>query len=232
MTYNNIHSGIFLRRSNRFVAEVEINGKVELCHVKNTGRCAELLLHGTNVCINKSGNLNRATAYDLVVVYKGGRLVNIDSTAPNKAFLRHLQEKNFVPEATLIKPEAKHGGSRFDFYVEAGERKILIEVKGVTLENDGIALFPDAPTQRGVRHVEHLARVVLDGYEAYVVFIIQMAQIQHFEPNYAMHKEFGAALEKAYNAGVKIHAFDCEVTPNAMKISSSVPVILGGHDEN
>lgn len=223
MNYNDVCEGVFLRRPNRFIAEVEIDGIIENCHVKNTGRCKELLLPGAKVYLNKSHNPNRTTKYDLTGVWKGERLVNIDSSAPNCAFRHYLQTGKYINDIILIKSEAGYGKSRFDFYVEAAD-KILIEVKGVTLEKDGIALFPDAPTERGIKHLKALAESVDRGYEAHIVFVIQMRGVHHFEPNYNTHPEFGAALIAAQRAGVKIRAFDCEVTPDSLIIGDSVEV--------
>jgi len=156
LIYNNICEGIFRSRVNRFVAEVEIDGHVERCHVKNTGRCRELLISGAKVYLNQSDKPERATKYDLITVLKGGRLINMDSQAPNHAFLEYLQSGQYFDDIVLIKPEAKYGGSRFDFYVEIVNSKTLIEVKGVTLEKDDIASFPDAPTERGIKHLHEL----------------------------------------------------------------------------
>jgi len=228
MIYNNIHEGIFKARPNRFIAEVLINGQIERCHVKNTGRCAEILLLDAKVYVNQSGNPNRSTKYDLVAAYKDGRLINIDSQAPNKVFREHLEMGRFIEGVTLIKPEYKHGGSRFDFYIETNNRKILIEVKGVTLEHDGVVLFPDAPTQRGVKHLRHLIQATREGYEAYVVFVVQMSGegISHFTPHYAMHQEFGDVLAEAQSAGVNIVAFDCIVTPGSLTINNPMELRL------
>ena len=226
MRYKTTHKGIFRSRPNRFIAEVEIDGKVHQCHIKNTGRCKELLIPGAEVILNQPDNPNRATKYDLIAVWKGSRLINIDSQAPNHAFKEYLQTGQYISGITLIKPEAKFGGSRFDFYVEAANRKIFIEVKGVTLEKDGIALFPDAPTERGVKHINELAGSIQDGYEAHVVFVIQMKGIRRFEPNYEIHHEFGAALVKAHAAGVKVGALDCTVTADSLSIGDDVPIKL------
>jgi len=226
MVYEKIREGIFLRRPNRFIAEVEINGVTEICHVKNTGRCKELLVPGARVFVNQANNPSRSTKYDLIAVYKGERLINMDSNAPNRAFGEHLRQSGFIPDAALIKPEAKCGGSRFDFYIEAGKRKAFIEVKGVTLEENGIAMFPDAPTERGIKHLNELARCVAEGYEAYVVFVIQMEGVKHFTPNYITHPEFGAALKAAINAGVKAVALDCLVTAGTMEINCRIPIKL------
>ncbi|MCL1981935.1 MAG: DNA/RNA nuclease SfsA [Clostridiales bacterium] len=225
MTYKNIQEGIFQRRPNRFIAEVEIGGQIETCHVKNTGRCKELLVPGVRVFVNKAASLSRKTQYDLVSVWKGSRLVNMDSQAPNLVFLEHLRQGEFIEGITHIKAEAKHGGSRFDFYVEAGARKAFIEVKGVTLEENDVAMFPDAPTERGVKHLSELAKCVAEGYEAYVVFVIQMKGIKHFTPNYKTHPEFGAALAAAMDAGVNAAAFDCVVSAGELTVDSRVPIL-------
>jgi len=228
MIYQNIHEGVFEARPNRFIAEVLINGQIELCHVKNTGRCAEILLPDTKVYVSQSDKPNRSTKYDLVAAYKGGRLINIDSQAPNKVFREYLEMGRFIEGITLIKPEYKHGGSRFDFYVETDSRKILIEVKGVTLEHSGVVMFPDAPTQRGVKHLRHLIQATKEGYEVYVVFVVQMCGegISHFAPNYAMHQEFGDVLAEAKSIGVNIVVFDCIVTLDSLTINNPIEVRL------
>jgi sugar fermentation stimulation protein A len=226
MTYANTMTAIFLSRPNRFIAHVELNGETVVAHVKNTGRCKELLIPGARVVLQKSEAPGRKTGYDLIAVWKGGRLVNIDSQAPNRVFLEHLQSGRYIDGVTLIKPEVKYGGSRFDFYVEAGERKIFIEVKGVTLENDGVVLFPDAPTERGVKHLNELARCVGEGYEAQAVFVIQMSGARYFTPNNETHPAFGAALVAAQKAGVKVVALDCAVTENSLTIGQPVAVKL------
>ena len=226
MVYENIREGIFLRRPNRFIVEVEINGVTEICHVKNTGRCKELLVPGARVFVNQSNNPARSTKYDLIAVYKGERLINMDSYAPNRAFGEYLRQGWFLPGAEIIKPEAKYGGSRFDFYIEAEKRKVFIEVKGVTLEENGVAMFPDAPTERGIKHLDELARSVADGYDAYVVFMIQMEGVKHFTPNYKTHPEFVEALKAAINTGVKAAAFDCLVTASTMEINCRIPIKL------
>ena len=226
MTYNNIHKGIFRSRPNRFIAEVEMDGWLERCHVKNTGRCKELLVPGATVYINQADNPNRTTKYDLVAVYKGDNLVNIDSQAPNHVFHEYLQTGRYIDGITTIKPEAKYGSSRFDFYVETKGRKIFVEVKGVTLEQEGVALFPDAPTERGIKHLNELTQSIQDGYEAHVVFTIQMKGIRHFVPNYETHSEFADALVKAQAAGVKVSALDCVVTSDSLTVDCPVPVML------
>jgi sugar fermentation stimulation protein A len=230
MIYNNIRKGQFISRPNRFIAKVEIEGKIEACHVKNTGRCKELLISGVTVYVDQAVNFGRATKYDLVSVYKGEQLVNIDSQAPNKVFLEHLQSDRYIEDVTHIQAEVKHGTSRFDFYVEAGQRKIFVEVKGVTLEEDGVALFPDAPTLRGVKHLNELIVCIKDGYEAHVVFVIQMCGPQYFTPNNKTHSAFGRALIAAKAAGVKITALDCMVTENALSVRDKVPIKLDSEE--
>jgi len=224
MKYDNIVEGIFLARPNRFIAYVEINGAVEVCHVKNTGRCAELLIPGARVFLQRSDNPARKTKYDLIAVYKGEMLINMDSQAPNKAVAE------FIPQlfegVTLIKPEAKHGDSRYDFYIEAGERKIYMEVKGVTLEEDGVALFPDAPTERGVKHLNGLMSCVEEGFEAAALFVIQMKGVREFRPNVRTHPAFGEALRCAAEAGVRVYAMACRVTPDEMIIDKPVAVCI------
>lgn len=226
MTYADILTAAFLSRPNRFVAEVEMDGKIEIAHVKNTGRCKELLVPGARVVLNRAGNPLRSTQYDLVAVYKGERLINMDSQAPNQVFAEFLRSGEYIEGVTLVKPEVKYGGSRFDFYVEAGTRGIFIEIKGVTLEENGIVMFPDAPTERGVKHLGELARSVGEGYEARVVFVVQMRDVCFFTPNSRAHPRFGAALSAAKAAGVTVAAFDCEVAENSLRISKPVEIRL------
>lgn len=240
MKYKQIVKGRFLERPNRFIALVELAGQTEKCHVKNTGRCRELLMPGTEVWLEKSSNPNRKTAYDLVGVNKNGTLINMDSQAPNKAVLEWLEKSCDFSEAqgagglfsniTYIKPECKYGSSRIDFYVEAKQeeklRKIFIEVKGVTLEEEGIARFPDAPTERGIKHMLELQKAVEEGYEAYVLFVIQMKGIYAFEPNDRTHPQFGETLRQVRDAGVGVLAYDCRVTPEEMELDQPVRVEL------
>lgn len=226
MHYSNTRTAEFISRPNRFIAHVELDGQEVLCHVKNTGRCRELLVPGTGVLLEENHNPGRKTRYDLIAVWKGKRLINIDSQAPNKVFHEWVQEGHFVPHVSLIKPEYRLNGSRLDFYIEAGERKILVEVKGVTLEEDGIVLFPDAPTERGVRHIHELVGAGATGYEAFMVFIIQMKGVRYFTPNYKTHLEFGEALKTAEGLGVNILALDCDVTGDSIKAGKKVPVRL------
>ena len=226
MKYANVSKGLFIRRTNRFVADVEMPGGVERVHVKNTGRCKELLISGATVCLSATENPNRATKYDLVAVEKGNRLVNIDSFAPNIAFGEFLRSGHDLRDMTVVKPEARYGTSRFDFYVEAESRRIFIEVKGVTLEENGVVMFPDAPTERGVKHLDELGHCIRDGYEARVVFVVQMSEVLYFTPHRVMHPAFGDALDRAKCAGVVIEAFDCLVTPDSLAIDSAVKVRL------
>ncbi len=224
MNYENIVKGNFISRPNRFIANVEINGKTEVCHVKNTGRCKELLTENAAVYLQKSDNPSRKTKYDLIAVEKGSLLINIDSNAPNKAAAEYLR-KAFGKDAH-IKPEQTYGDSRIDFYVEKDKEKWLIEVKGVTLEENGSAFFPDAPTERGVKHIKELCKAISEGYNAAILFIIQMKGIKDFSPNDKTHPEFGEALREAAKKGVIIKAVDCIVTPNSMIADREVKIIL------
>ncbi len=226
MKYDHIKMGRFINRPNRFIAHIEIDGQTEICHVKNTGRCKELLIPNRAVFVQEANAPHRKTKYDLIAVYKGHELVNIDSQAPNKIFLEWLQHGYLFSQEAVIKPEAKYGNSRFDFYVEDGDRKAYIEVKGVTLEENGVALFPDAPTARGVKHVNELGACLQEGYEAYIVFIIQMKGVDSFSPNLKTHEAFGTALALAEAGGVNILALDCKVTPDTIEADAFVPVKL------
>lgn len=223
MRYDNIVKGKFLSRPNRFIAYVEIDGQVEKCHVKNTGRCRELLVEGCEVYLDRAKNPERKTRFDLIAVKKGGRLINMDSYAPNLAAGEFLLK--LFPDS-IIKSEYTYGNSRFDFYIEDNKRKILLEVKGVTLENDGVVMFPDAPTERGVKHVGELIKCIDEGYEAYILFVIQMDKVKYFTPNIATHPEFGDILKKAAEKGVNILAYDCTVTPESMEIGCPVEIRL------
>lgn len=222
MKYNNIVKGRFISRPNRFIAHAEIDGKEEICHVKNTGRCRELLVPHAEIILEKPDNPNRKTKYDLVSVYKNGRLINMDSQAPNKIAAELLAK--LFPDF-LIKPEQKYKNSRFDFYMESENKKAFVEVKGVTLENDNIVMFPDAPTERGVKHIRELVEAVKDGYDAYILFIIQMNGVKYLTPNYQTHREFGETLRTAEKNGVKIMAYDCIVNENEVTADKPVKVI-------
>ena len=226
MNYDNILEGKFISRPNRFIAHVEINGKVEICHVKNTGRCKELLTPSATVFVEENNNPNRKTKFSLIGVIKGKRMINMDSQVTNKVVHEWILKGNLFAEVTLIKPEKKYNNSRFDFYIETENRKIFIEVKGVTLESEGIVKFPDAPTERGVKHVKELCDCIKDGYEAYIIFVIQMKDVLHFEPNIETHKEFAEVLKEAAKKGVNIIAVDCEVKEDSINIRDYVKVII------
>ncbi len=226
MKYDRIETGRFLERPNRFIAYIEINGVQETVHVKNTGRCAELLVPGAEVYVQKTDNPERKTQWDLIGVKKGRRLVNMDSQIPNRVVEEWLRAGNLFPQADLIKPEKTYKQSRFDFYIEEGERKIFMEVKGVTLEQEGIVKFPDAPTERGVKHIQELCEAVREGYEAYILFVIQMDKVKYFTPNMKTHPAFGEALVKAQEAGVQILAYDCQVKKDQICMGKVVPVVL------
>lgn len=224
MKYKNITYAKFLERKNRFVAHVEFDGKVETVHVKNTGRCKELLLPGSEVAIAKTDNAARKTQYDLIAVYKNGLgWVNIDSQAPNQVMKEWLNNSPpLFKNITLLKPEYSYGKSRVDFYLECGSRKILIEVKGCTLEIDGVGYFPDAPTERGVKHLYGLAEAVSKEYECYIAFVIAMPGVRKVLPNIKTHPEFGKALEAAKEAGVRVLYLPCNVSPDKLSISDIV----------
>ena len=218
MKYKQIVRGTFIERPNRFIAKVNIAGKTETVHVKNTGRCRELLVPGATVYLEAGDNPERKTAYDLVAVQKQDRLINMDSQAPNKVVEEWLLKKELFPGLICVRPETKYGNSRFDFYVEYDKEdsrsksgKAFIEVKGVTLERDGVVLFPDAPSDRAVKHVEELIQAKAAGYDAYIIFVIQMDEVKYFLPNRETHPEFAEALEKAARSGVEILAYDCSV---------------------
>ena len=225
MEYKNIVPGVFFARPNRFIAHIEIDGKEEICHVKNTGRCRELLPVGAKVWCEKSDNPARKTRYDLIVVQKGHRLINMDSQAPNAA-ARQWLEKGGLGQIENLKPESRQGDSRFDFSFTRDGKACFLEVKGVTLENDGVCAFPDAPTTRGAKHLRELTALAKAGYGAYVLFVIQMADVKYLHPNDITDPDFGAALREAAAAGVKVLAMDCDVTPNSMNLRSPVEVQL------
>ena len=226
MRYDHVIETVFFRRPNRFIAEVELSGQTETVHVKNTGRCRELLIPGARVWLTSSENPLRKTKYDLIAVRKGEMLVNLDSQIPNSAAAEWIQSSGLFSDLTQLRREVKYGDSRFDLYLEHGGKRAFVEVKGVTLEQDGVARFPDAPTERGVKHVEELIRCLDDGYETYLLFVIQMQGVRRFEPNWATHPEFGEALQKAHAAGVKLLAYDCDVSPDSIQIRTPVPIRL------
>ncbi len=224
MKYENIKKGIFIDRPNRFIANVEIDGKIEVVHVKNTGRCRELLIPGVVVYVQKFENTNRKTKFDLIAVCKGNELYNIDSQAPNKVFYEWVLESGYFGEIELVKPECKYGDSRFDFFVQTKERKIFIEVKGVTLEENGVLMFPDAPTERGVKHIKELCNCISDGYEAYLCFVVQTEKVKYFTPNRRTHPQFADALLEAKAKGVNILCVNCNVGEDYLEISDFVDV--------
>ena len=225
MKYENMVEGRFINRPNRFIANVEINNKIEVCHVKNTGRCRELLIPGKSIVyVQHNNNPNRKTKYSLITVKKGDRLINMDSQVPNKVVYEFIKSGKMFEGASLIKPEKTYKNSRFDLYVEQGDKKIFIEVKGVTLEEDGVVRFPDAPSVRAVKHVNELCECIKEGYEAYIVFVIQMKDVLYFEPNVKTQKEFAEVLKKAKKRGVNILAFDCNIKEDSIEICSEVEV--------
>ena len=225
MNYIDMVSGIFLSRPNRFIAQVEIDGAVETVHVKNTGRCRELLPPGARVWCQKSGNLNRKTKYDLITVKKGDRLINMDSQAPNIAAGEWLRSGG-LGQIRDLKAESVRGDSRFDFSFTMDGKPCFLEVKGVTLENDGVCAFPDAPTERGTRHVQGLCKLAQEGCGAYVLFVIQMSDVKYLHPNDATDPEFGKALREAAAKGVTVLAMDCAVTEDSMTLRQPVLVKL------
>ena len=229
MRYPDIIPGTFIERPNRFIAYVEVDGKKERCHVKNTGRCKELLIPGAKAVLSVSDNPDRSTAYDLVSVYKGGMLVNIDSQAPNKVVEESIRSIPGFERVDEVRPEYSYGDSRIDIFAKSGSTSKLMEVKGVTLEKDGTALFPDAPTERGLKHVKELEASLIEGYEAYIMFLIQMKGPTVFSPNHEMHEEFASEVEKAYRSGVTVLAYDCAVSEDSISFGDPVKVKLRDH---
>ena len=233
MKYSNITTGTFISRPNRFLAHVLVNGVDTLCHVKNTGRCRELLQPEAKLILQHHDNPARRTDYSVIGVYKGDVLINMDSQAPNQAAYEWVVAgaDGIFGNVVEVKREKTYGNSRFDLYVESVDEdgvlhRTFIEVKGVTLEQDGVARFPDAPTERGVKHVEELTACLQDGYEACILFVIQMKGIRHWEPNWVTHEAFGEALCRAKEAGVRLLAYDCLVTEDSMQIDASLPIVL------
>lgn len=225
MRYANIVEGKFINRPNRFVAHIEIRGREEVCHVKNTGRCRELLPAGAKVWCEESDNAARKTRFDLIAVQKGDRLINMDSQAPNAAAGQWLKNGG-LGEIEDIRAESRYGGSRFDFSFTKDGKPCFLEVKGVTLENDGICAFPDAPTTRGAKHLRELTALARQGYGAYVLFVIQMSKVSYLHPNDATDPDFAAALREAAKAGVEVLAMDCKVTPDSMTLQDPVEIKL------
>lgn len=230
MLYDNILEGIFLERPNRFIAKCLVNNEVITAHVKNTGRCKELLIKGSKVFLQYFSNTNRKTNYDLIAVKKNDRLINMDSQAPNKVILEALQNNinilNLNEKIIFYKGEYKYKNSRFDVYAETNNHKIFIEIKGVTLEENGVVMFPDAPTERGIKHINELIDAKNNGYLTYIIFLIQMDNVLYFTPNIKTHKAFADALINAKNNNVNILAYDCNITQNSITLNSKVNVIL------
>lgn len=225
MEYKNMIRGRFLRRPNRFIAHVEIDGKEEICHVKNTGRCRELLQEGAEVWCQVAENPDRKTKYDLIAVRKGEYLINMDSQAPNAAVGEWLRKGGLGP-VEEVKAESKFGNSRFDFFVKRNGRGMYLEVKGVTLELGGVCRFPDAPTDRGSKHLWELIEAKKQGFDAMVIFVVQMKPVKYLEPNDGADPAFGAALREAHAAGVEVLAVDCHITESTMEIADFVEVRL------
>ena len=225
MIYPNMTPGTFLSRPNRFIAHVEIDGQMEVVHVKNTGRCRELLPPGAQVWCQKSDNPNRKTKYDLITVRKGERLINMDSQAPNQA-AREWLSAGGLGEISDLHAETVHGDSRFDFSFVKDGKTCFLEVKGVTLEHDGVCAFPDAPTERGAKHLRGLTQAARNSFGAYVLFVIQMADVKYLHPNDITDPHFGTALREAAANGVTVLAMDCQVTVDEIRIRKEVPVIL------
>lgn len=225
MRYENVVVGEFLRRPNRFIAHVQIRGREEIVHVKNTGRCRELLPTGARVWCQEFDSPIRKTRFDLITVRKGQRLINMDSQAPNKAAAEWLASGG-LGALSQLRAETTHGDSRFDFSFVKEGRPCFLEVKGCTLETDGVCAFPDAPTERGTKHLRHLTQLAKEGYGTYVLFVVQMSDVAYFHPNDATDPAFGQALRLAAKAGVQVLAMDCTVTKNSMTIRKPVPVKL------
>ena len=226
MRYERIEEAVFDSRPNRFVAEVVTGRGKEICHVKNTGRCRELLIPKARIWVQRNENPKRKTSLDLIAVEKAGRIVNMDSQIPNQVAEEWIRKGHLFPAGASIRREVRYQDSRFDLYLEDRERRMFLEVKGVTLEEDGTARFPDAPTLRGVKHVEGLTACRKDGYEAGILFIIQMKGVSCLRPNDRTHPEFGQALRRAVKAGVQVKALDCLVTPDSIAADKEVEVRL------
>ena len=226
MRYQNVIAGRFIDWPNRFIAHVETESGIQRVHVKNTGRCKELLIPGATVYLEKGMNPARKTPYDLIAVEKGTRLINMDSQAPNQVFGEWAEAGEFLPDVTAVRREYRFGESRLDFCLETPKGLHLVEVKGVTLEENDAARFPDAPTERGIKHILELQRAVKEGHDATLCFVVQMEGIRNVAPNDLTHPAFGDALRKAALAGVRVCAYDCTVTPDRLKIRQAVPVLL------
>ena len=226
MLYSHIRKGTFLRRPNRFIAEVIIDGKLTLCHVKNTGRCKELLVPETTVFVEEVFSEKRKTKFDLIAVEKQGVLINMDAQAPNCVFREYINRGSFLPNITYIRPEYRWGDSRFDFNLEQGNLRHLVEVKGVTLEENGVVRFPDAPTERGIKHIRGLISAMDQGFSSWICFVVQLGRAKYLVPNDDTHPEFGQALRAAKGAGVHILALACHVSSHSLEITHDIPVCL------
>lgn len=231
MIYENIVKGNFIERPNRFIAHCEVNGNIEIVHVKNTGKCKELLVTGTTVYLEQNDNPNRKTKYSLIAVQKGNRLINMDSQVPNKVVYDGILNNIITlpgldEEIVNIRREKTYKSSRFDIYIETKNKKAFVEVKGVTLEENDIVMFPDAKTERGVKHVLELIDAHKNGYLSYIVLVIQMSNVKYFTPNIKMHKEFGDVLKEAQKEGVHILAYECLVKEDSIEATKPVPVNL------
>ncbi|WP_105614579.1 DNA/RNA nuclease SfsA [Vallitalea okinawensis] len=225
---NDIIEATFLERPNRFIAHVLIDGKEEVVHVKNTGRCREILVEGVKVYLEQASNPNRKTKYSLISAYKGERLINIDSQIPNAIIENAVKDNKIkgIDQTTFVKREVTYGKSRFDLYYETEKSKGFIEVKGATLEIDGMITFPDAPTERGTKHVLEMIDAVKAGYEGSIIFLVQMKDVDYFTPNKKMDPDFSKALKRAHKAGVRILAYDCIVTKDSIEFNEEVPVVF------
>ena len=226
MRYGKVIAGVFIKRPNRFIAHVETAEGLQVCHVKNTGRCRELLVPGCTVYLEESPNPTRKTRYDLIAVEKGTLMINMDSQAPNRVFREWAAAGGFLPDIQSLRPEYVWGDSRLDFCLKTARGSHLVEVKGVTLEENGLAKFPDAPTERGIKHIRELQRAVKEGLDATLFFVVQMEGINTVAPNDDTHPAFGAALREAAADGVRVEAWDCAVTPDSLAIRRQVPVLL------
>lgn len=231
MKYNKVIKSKFIERPNRFIAYCEVENNTEKVHVKNTGRCRELLIPGCDIYLEESDNPNRKTRYSLIAVQKGKRLINMDSQVPNKVVIEALKNKKIIlpgldEDIKFIKPEKTYGKSRFDIYLETENNKVFVEIKGATLEVDDIVMFPDAKTERGVKHINELVEASKEGYKCYIIFVIQMEDVLYFTPNNKMHKELGEALVEAENKGVYVLAYDTIVRPDSLEIDKRIKVIL------
>lgn len=224
MYYENIQEAIFLERPNRFIAHIAIDGTQEIAHVKNTGRCKELLTNGCKIYVQHFDSDKRKTKYDLINVVKNNLLINMDSQAPNKVVQEWLEQERPFGEIIKMKPEYTCGKSRFDFYLELPNKKMFIEVKGVTLEENGVVLFPDAPTERGLKHVEELIRLKKQGFEAAIIFVVQMENARYFTPNRKTQPAFADALQKARDNGVQVLAYTCHVSKNSLGLAKALEV--------